>query len=67
MKHNIPELCKIKNKLAYYGLIRRSPSKSLICEWGFSNRQYDKCKKCPNKSRTFRFLVPPTLKSKNKN
>ena len=64
MKDNIPKLCKIRDKLAYYGFIRRSPSASLLCKWGFRYRPYDKCEKCPNKSSTFTFLVPPTIKDK---
>lgn len=64
MKDNIPKLCKIRDKLADYGFIRRSPSASFFCEWGFRYRPYDKCEKCPNKSRTFTFFVPPTIKNK---
>lgn len=63
MKDNILKLCKIKDKLADYGLIRRSPSASLYCEYGFRYRSYDKCEKCPRKSKTFTFLVPPTIKN----
>lgn len=63
MKDNIPKLCKIRNKLADYGFIIRSPSASLFCEYGFRYRPYDKCEKCPKKSRTFTFLVPPTIKN----
>lgn len=55
MKDNIPKICKIRNKLADYGFIRRSPSASLFCKWGFRYRPYDKCEKCDRKSSTFTF------------
>lgn len=64
MKDNIPKICKIRNKLADYGFIRRSPSASLFCKWGFRYGAYDKCEKCDRKSSIFTFLIPPTIKNK---
>ncbi len=55
MKDNIPKLCKIKDRLANYGLIRRSPSASIYCKCGFIYRPYNKCEKCPNKSMFLHF------------
>ena len=66
MNNNMPKICQIKDKLAIYGLIARSPSASLLCKCGFNYRPYNKCKKCPMKSIFFTFLVPPAIKSKNK-
>lgn len=66
MKNNIPLICKIKDKLARYGLIVRSPSASLFCKCGFNYRPYNKCKKCQMKSMLFTFMTPPTIKNKNK-
>lgn len=48
MKSKISTLCKIKNKLAEIGLISRSPSASLRCEYGFYY-QTSKCDNCPRK------------------
>lgn len=62
MKNNIPLICKIKDKLARYGLIARSPSALLLCKCGFNYRPYNKCKKCPMKSIFFTFFSPPCYK-----
>ena len=61
MKRKIPRLCKIKNKLARYGLIGISPSATIVCAYGFIYRPYNKCMNCPKRIDIIgKYIIPPT-------
>lgn len=68
MKRKIPRLCKIKNKLARYGLIGISPSATIVCAYGFIYRPHNKCQRCPLDINTmikermlYEFDTPPII------